>query len=212
MAQRVSELLGEAVNPWGYVLLFALTALEASAFIGLFVPGETALLFGGFLAYQGKLELPLVIAVTVIGGVLGDSAGYEIGRHLGDRMKRTRLGRKIGPDRWERARTYVRDKGGKAVLLGRFVGILRALVPAVAGDSRMPYSTFLLWNVIGALIWGPSVVIAGYIAGRSWHAIETYLTGGGLALFALLVVGFTTVHLVRKRRSAKANRSERQGR
>jgi len=204
MADRVTGLLGDAVNPWGYVLLFALTALEASAFVGLFVPGETALLLGGFLSYQGKLNLFLVIVVAVIGGILGDSAGYEIGRHLGDRMKRTWLGRKIGEDRWDRARTYVRKKGAKAVLLGRFVGILRALVPAVAGDSRMPYPKFLLWNVIGALVWGPSVVVAGYLAGRSWRALETYLSRGGFTLFALTVLGFVIVHLVRKRRSEKA--------
>jgi len=204
MADRVTGLLGDAVNPWGYVLLFALTALEASAFVGLFVPGETALLLGGFLSYQGKLNLFFVIVVTVIGGILGDSAGYEIGRHLGDWMKRTWLGRKIGEDRWDRARTYVRKRGAKAVLLGRFVGILRALVPAVAGDSRMPYPKFLLWNVIGALVWGPSVVVAGYLAGRSWRALETYLSRGGFTLFALTVLGFVIVHLVRKRRSEKA--------
>jgi membrane-associated protein len=203
MAEAVSQALGEAVNPWGYVLLFALTALEASAFIGLFVPGETALLLGGFLAYQGKLHLALVIVVTVVGGILGDSAGYEIGRHLGDRMKRTWFGRKIGEERWERARKYVREKGGRAILLGRFVGILRALVPAVAGDSRMPYSTFLLWNVIGALIWGPSVVVGGYLAGRSWRVIETYLSRGGLILFALLIVILVAMHFVRKRRDEK---------
>jgi membrane protein DedA with SNARE-associated domain len=204
MADRVTGLLGDAVNPWGYVLLFVLTALEASAFVGLFVPGETALLLGGFLSYQGKLNLFLVIVVTVIGGILGDSAGYEIGRHLGDRIRRTSLGRKIGEDRWDRARTYVRKKGAKAVLLGRFVGILRALVPAVAGDSRMPYPKFLLWNVIGALVWGPSVVVAGYLAGRSWRALETYLSRGGFTLFTLTVLGFVILHLVRKRRSEKA--------
>ena len=168
MATRVSDLLGEAVNPWGYILLFALTALEASAFIGLFVPGETALLLGGFLAYQGKLNLFVVIVVTVVGGVLGDSAGYEIGRHLGERMKRTWFGRKIGELRWERARQYVRDKGARAVLLGRFVGILRALVPAVAGDSRMPYSKFLLWNVVGAGLFGFGIVPTGI--GANWLA------------------------------------------
>jgi membrane protein DedA with SNARE-associated domain len=205
MAESVSSLLGDAVNPWGYVLLFALTALEASAFVGLFVPGETALLLGGFLAYQGKLNLGLVIAVTVVGGIIGDSAGYEIGRHLGERARRTWVGRKIGHERWERARMYVREKGGKAVLLGRFVGILRALVPAVAGDSRMPYSTFLLWNVIGALVWGPSVVVAGYLAGRSWRAIETYLSRGSLALLVLLILIAVALHFVRKRREAKAS-------
>jgi membrane protein DedA with SNARE-associated domain len=204
MAETISQALGDAVNPWGYVILFALTALEASAFVGLFVPGETALLLGGFLAYQGKLHLAVVIVVTVFGGILGDSAGYEIGRHLGERIRRTRFGRKIGEERWERARAYVRQKGGRAVLLGRFVGILRALVPAVAGDSRMPYSTFLLWNLIGALVWGPSVVVAGYLAGRSWRALETYLSRGGLALFILIILIVAVVHLVRKAREQRA--------
>ena len=82
------------------------------------------------------------------------------------------------------------------MLLGRFVGILRALVPAVAGDSRMPYPKFLLWNVIGALVWGPSVVVAGYLAGRSWRVIETYLSRGGLVLFALIIVVFVALHFV----------------
>jgi membrane protein DedA with SNARE-associated domain len=206
MAETVSEALGGAVEPWGYVLLFALTALEASAFVGLFVPGETALLLGGFLAYQGKLNLAAVIAITVVGGILGDSAGYELGRHLGDRIKRTWFGNRVGHERWERARAYVRDKGGRAVLLGRFVGILRALVPAVAGDSRMPYATFIVWNVIGALVWGPSVVVAGFLAGRSWRVFETYLSRGGFALLGLIVVIAAALHLVRKRRERREAR------
>ena len=89
------------------------------------------------------------------------------------------------------------------MLLGRFVGILRALVPAVAGDSRMPYSKFLLWNVVGAVIWGPSVVVAGYLAGRSWRVIETYLSRGGLALFVLIVLGFVAAHFLHKRRTER---------
>jgi membrane-associated protein len=92
------------------------------------------------------------------------------------------------------------------VLLGRFVGILRALVPAVAGDSRMPYSTFIVWNVVGALIWGPSVVVGGYVAGRSWRVIETYLSRGGLILLGLIVVICCVLYLVRKRREEREAR------
>jgi membrane-associated protein len=204
MADRVVDALGDAINPWGYVILFALTLLEASAFVGLFVPGETALLLAGFLAYQDKLRLPLVIVLVIVGGVLGDSAGYEIGRHLGDRVRGTWLGRKVGKRRWDRARDYVREKGGKAVLLGRFIGILRALVPAIAGDSRMPYPTFLAWNVAGALLWAPSVVVAGYIAGTSWRRIERWLGRASLILLAVVVVAFVAWHYVKKRREQRA--------
>ena len=82
---------------------------------------------------------------------------------------------------------------------------MEKLIITVAGDSRMPYSKFLLWNVIGAIVWGPSVVVAGYLAGRSWRVIETYLSRGGFALFALIVLGFVAAHLLRKRRREKAD-------
>ena len=198
--ERVAEALGEHLNPWGYVLLFLLTALEASAFVGLFIPGEAALLFAGFLAYDGRLELLPVIAIVIVGGVIGDSLGYELGRHLGWRLKRGRLGRLVGQERWDRGRAYIRMKGGRAVLLGRFFGLLRAVVPAVAGDARMPYRTFLALNVAGALIWAPSAVIAGYIAGSSYRTVEEHVGRASVALAPAAIAVFLVIHILHKRR------------
>ena len=109
------DLIGDHAEPWGYVAVFVVAALESSAFTGLAVPGETLLLFAGFLAWRGDLNVFLTIAMAFVGAVVGDSIGYEIGRHLGDSVRASRVGRWVGRDRWDRARTYLREKGGRAV-------------------------------------------------------------------------------------------------
>jgi len=201
--EHIVNELGGALVPWGYVLIFVLTALEASAFIGLVIPGETALLLAGYLVYQGDLDLVTVCVVAIVGAIVGDSIGYEIGRRYGDRLKGTRVGGLVGHDRWDRARAFVRRHGPVSVLLGRWVGVLRAIVPAVVGDARMPYPSFLFWNVLGAVVWVPVVVGAGYLAGSSYQRVEHDLGQGGLVVVALLVVaavGWLAARRVRRRR------------
>jgi undecaprenyl-diphosphatase len=199
--ESVVEGLGDAVNPWGYFLLFALTLLEASAFIGLLIPGETALLLAGVLAQQGKVSLPVCIACAVVGAILGDSLGYEIGRRLGPKMRSSSMGAKVGEARWTKAHDYLRKKGGRAIFLGRFVGVLRALVPAVAGDSRMRYGTFLMWNVLGAVIASPAVILAGYFAGSSYKRLESQLSYVSWILAGAVVL-YLLVKLVRHRQAS----------
>ena len=188
MIESLVNSLGDAINPWGYVLVFVLAMLEASAFIGLFVPGEVALLIAGALAQEGKLSLIVVMVCAVAGAIVGDSLGYEIGRHLGPRMRRGWLGRLVGQERWDKANEYVRKRGGRAVFFGRFVGFARALVPAIVGDSRMPYKKFLLWNVLGALCTSPLVVLAGYLAGSSYKKVEGQLTHASWILGGLVIL------------------------
>ena len=165
----VLDSLSSLAGPAAYLVVAALAALEASAFVGLFIPGELALLTGGYIAQQGHANLAIMMAVAAAGAIVGDSVGYEIGRHFGPTLQRSRLGRKVGEERWLRAEAYLEAKGGRAVFAGRFVGVLRALVPAVAGATRMPYRRFLVWNAAGALIWAPGTVLAGYAAGSSYR-------------------------------------------
>lgn len=209
---HVVDLVGRAAHPWGYVAVFLAVMLEASAFVGLVVPGETVLLAGGFLASQHKLNPWTVAVLGLCGAVIGDSIGYEIGRHFGERLQRTRLGRKVGDERWERARETLRSHGGKAVLIGRWVGVLRALVPAAAGDSRLPYRTFLLWNVIGALVWAPTVVIVGYVAGSSWEVVDRAVGWGSLAVVGVLVAAWLLLRRVHRSRHDDTERSPRTAR
>ncbi len=179
------DALARLATPWGYIAVGGLAALEASAFVGLFVPGEVALLIGGYLAHEGRAELGVMMVVAALGAVAGDSLGYEVGRHLGSRLRTGRLGQRIGEHRWERAEDYLEAKGGRAIFFGRFIGVLRALVPALAGAARMPYRRFLAWNAAGGLIWAPGMVLLGYLAGSSFRRVERYAGRAGLLLLAV---------------------------
>lgn len=182
------DTIGSLAGPAAYLVVALLAALEASAFVGLFVPGELAMLVGGYIAYQDKASLVPMIAAAIVGAIIGDSVGYEIGRHLGPSIRRSRLGRRVGEERWLRAEHYLAVKGGRAVFFGRFVGVLRALVPALAGASRMPYRKFLFWNALGAIIWASALVSAGFAAGSSYRRVEHYAGRAGLVLLVLVVM------------------------
>ena len=193
MIAGLLDRLADLASPWGYVIVGVLALLEAAAMVGLVVPGEAALLVGGFLASQGKAELPVMMLVGALGAIIGDSIGYEIGKHLGPSLKRSRLGRWVGEERWARAESYIAHHGGRAVFFGRFIGVLRALVPTIAGLSGMPYRTFLPWNAVGGLVWAPGFVLLGYAAGGSYHQVATWAGRASTVLLILFVLVVATV-------------------
>jgi membrane protein DedA with SNARE-associated domain len=180
----MSSLL-ELASPWAYLVVGALAAAEASAFVGLFIPGEAVMLFGGVLASQGRVDLRWMLLAACIGAVAGDSIGFEIGRRFGSRMEGSRLGRRVGRHRWERARAYVRRR---AVFFGRFVGVFRALVPAVAGTAGIPYRTFLLFNIAGGVTWASAFVLLGAAAGGSYRIVETWAGRASLVLGTIIAI------------------------
>ncbi|MDQ4096755.1 MAG: bifunctional DedA family/phosphatase PAP2 family protein, partial [Actinomycetota bacterium] len=190
-AGTVSDLLdslGSLAGPSAYLVVAILAALEASAFVGLFVPGELAMLVGGYIAFREQADLVTMMVFAAMGAVVGDSLGYELGRRLGPSIRGSRLGRRVGEERWARAEHYLATKGGRAVFFGRFIGVLRALVPALAGVSRMPYRRFLFWNALGGMIWAPSIVGLGYLAGRSYRRVEHYAGRVGLVLLVFFAL------------------------
>jgi len=184
-----------------YALIALLVGGEAAALVGIVLPGEVALLLGGVLASQGRVSLPVLLVVAVTAAVVGDSLGYEFGRHGGPALQRSRVGRFVGRERWARGEQFLERRGGPAVLLGRWVGVLRALVPSLAGMGRMPYRRFLLWNATGALVWAPAVVLAGYTAGAQYRRVESVFGRAGLLIAVAVVVGAgiaLLVHSVRR--------------
>lgn len=193
MIAGLLDRLAGLASPWGYVVVGVLALLEASALIGLLVPGEAALLVGGFLVSQGKASMGVMVAAAAAGAIVGDSIGYEIGRHVGPSLRRSRMGRWVGEERWQRAEAYLKRHGGRAVFFGRFIGVLRAMVPTIAGLSEMPYRTFLPWNAAGGLVWAPGFVFLGYVAGGSYHQVADW---AGRASTVLLVVGLLVVVVV----------------
>jgi undecaprenyl-diphosphatase len=135
------------------LVVLLLPALESSAFVGLILRGEIAVLLGGVLAFQHRVPLAAVMAVAVAGAPIGDAIGYAVGRRWGRRLLRGRIGGLVGAERLDRAETYLRERGGKAVSLGRWTAALRALIPGLAGMLGMPYRTFTVYNVVGGTVW-----------------------------------------------------------
>jgi membrane protein DedA with SNARE-associated domain len=191
--------LGGHLGAWFYVIAGGLACAEAAVMAGLVFPGETALLVAGFAAHQGWIALWPMVAVAVFSAAVGDSIGYEVGRRLGPGLRSSRLGRRVGADRWRRADDFLQRYGGRAVLLGRFTAVLRALMPGMAGMAAMPYlRTFLPWNAAGALIWGAGCVLLGYAFAASLATVANALTYVPLVLLA---VGVAVVVLrIRKKR------------
>lgn len=185
-------------------LVFLLPALEASAFVGVLVPGEIGVILGGVLANQHKLTLATVLIAGIAGAVIGDSIGYWVGQRYGEAILSKLPNRIIKPEHVQRAETTVRNYGGRAVFLGRFTAALRALVPGMAGMSRIGYGKFLAWNALGGALWASGFVVLGYLAGSQYKSIERYANYIGLGL--LLVIAAFLILRHRHHRAEQPSR------
>src|SRR6267143_2879265 len=162
-----------ALRGWtALAVVFALPALESSAFVGFVFPGEIGVLLGGVLAFEHRVSLPAVLAAAIAGAVIGDSVGYEVGKRWGRHLLERTVGRFVKRDHLDRAERYLATRGGKAVFFGRFTAALRVMIPGLAGMSGLEYRTFLAYNALGGTIWAGAVVFAGYAAGGSWRKVE----------------------------------------
>jgi membrane protein DedA with SNARE-associated domain len=174
-----------------YLIVGALVFAEDALFVGFVLPGETAAVLGGVAASRGQVELPVMIAVVVLAAILGDSVGYEVGHRYGARILQLRFLARHHR-RLADAQDLLARRGGGAVFLGRFVAFFRAVMPALAGTSHMPYRRFLPFNAVGGLVWGTGFVLLGYVAGNSYAQLEKSV---GRAL-ALVVLGIVLVGLI----------------
>ncbi len=190
-----------------YLVIGALTFAEAAAFVGFVLPGETAVILGGALAATHHLSLGPLLVLVVTAALVGDTVGYEVGKHAGPRLLSSRLLRRHGT-RIDSAREVLRRRGGPAVLVGRFTAFLRAVTPALAGLSRMPYRTFLLYNAAGAIVWGTGATLLGYFAGASYQRVAQTVGRGSAGLLVLLVLVGVVVWHRRKARGASCESSE----
>src|SRR5580698_1410967 len=169
-----------------YLVIAALVFGETAVFVGFVLPGEIAVVLGGVLANRGHLSLPLLILIVIVAAIAGPIVGYEIGRGMGDRRFAARgLSRVHGGV--TRARQVLRDRGGTAVLVGRFIAVVRALMPAAAGAAGVRYRTFTINNVLGAVIWGTVYSVLGYLAGSA-YAVVAGRIGDGLAIAIAAVI------------------------
>lgn len=189
---NVEELIkdvGEALGPWTYLLVGVMAFLETGAFVGLVVPGETTIIVGGVVAGQGEIDVVVLVGLVWACAVAGDLTSYAIGRRMGrDVMLKYGPKVKITRARLEQVERFYARHGGKAILLGRFIGLVRAVSPFIAGASRLPLGRFLPYDIIGCGLWGSAFVVLGYVFWRSFDRAAEIAGRGAFALATLIVV------------------------
>ncbi len=159
----------------GYLGFTAIVFFESGILLGIFLPGDSLLFAAGLLSAEGYLHIWLVVVLCVGAAIVGDSVGYWIGARAG-RMLFNR------PDSWLFKREYVarterfyEKHGARAVVIARFVPVVRTLAPVFAGIGRMPYRTFFTYNVAGAVAWGAGITLVGFTLGSAFPVLQEYL-------------------------------------
>lgn len=170
--------------------LFGVTLVvfaESGLFFGFFLPGDTLLFTAGFLASQGFMSLTSLLIGVFVAAVVGDSVGYSFGRFVGKALYERPDSRWFKRAHLERAKAFYDTYGALAVILGRFIPIVRTFVPIVAGTVTMPYRRFLGCNLVGAFLWAVGLTLFGYIFGSVVPNAEKYVTPIVLAIIIISV-------------------------
>jgi undecaprenyl-diphosphatase len=199
--EEIIQDLSEGLGSWTYLLVAALAFLETGAFVGLIAPGEFTVLLGGAVAGQGDISLPLILAITWLSAFLGDSVSFTLGSRLG-RGFLVRHGARfrITEERLEQVEAYFARHGGKTIVIGRFIGLVRALAPFIAGTSKMGYRAFWPYSVIGTGLWAATFIMIGYFASQSLDTVAEIVSRGLIwfGVFVGFVVGvIAAVHHLR---------------
>ena len=178
------ESLIHTILAFSYIGIFLIVFAETGLLAGFFLPGDSLLIAAGLLAASGELNLWGVMAAVVAGGILGCISGYFIGQRFGPAIFRNQHSRFFKPQYVSQAEAFFTQYGMQAVILARFVPIVRTLVPTLAGVSRMPLGIFTAYNVVGAVLWGVGLPALAYFFGRLIPNLDQYI---------LLIVGVILV-------------------
>ena len=197
---NVDERLVSIVNaagPWAYAVLFAIIFAETGLVVTPFLPGDSLLFAAGALGATGLMQLDLLVPVLIVAAVLGDAVNYSVGKRISHRFLNPAggevpglVGKMVKREHVEQAHAFFVKHGGKAVVLARFVPIVRTFLPFVAGGADMPYRTFAFYNVTGAVAWVGICTGAGYLFGNIPVVKENF------ELVVLGIVGVSVLPIV----------------
>jgi membrane-associated protein len=159
----------------GYIGLFAIIFAESGLLIGFFLPGDSLLFTAGFVASQGYLDIRLLAPLCFIAAITGDAVGYAFGHNVGRRLYERENSRLFRKEHLLQTEAFFAKHGGKAIILARFIPVVRTFTPIVAGMGAMRYARFTLFNVIGGLLWALGLSMAGFFLGSVIPDIDRYL-------------------------------------
>lgn len=197
--EEVLEDIAGTLGTWTYLLVGVLAFLETGAFVGLVAPGEAAVIVGGVVAGQGEIDIRLLIGLVWFAAFAGDSVSFYFGHRLG-REFMIKHGRRvmITEDRLVQVEKYMQEHGGKTILVGRFIGLVRALAPFIAGSSKMPYRRFMPYDIIGSGLWAIFFCSLGYIFSNNLSAVIEYAERGVLIFGWTIGTIVLIVYLIRR--------------
>jgi len=202
--QELLEELSDRLGAWTYLIVAVFAFAETGAFVGLVVPGETTMLLGGAVAGQGAINIYLLIAIAWFAAWLGDTTSFFLGRRLGREFvlkHGPRFG--ISHERFEKVEDYFGRHGGKTIFIGRWISLVRAFAPFIAGSSGMGYRAFVPYSILGTGLWASLHILIGYFFSKSIETAGHYAARGAAGLATLIAVIAGTVWVVRRLREEK---------
>jgi membrane-associated protein len=159
----------------GYIGLFLIIFAESGLFIGFFLPGDSLLFTAGFLASQDILDIKLLVLLLFFAAVFGDNVGYAFGKKIGQKIFYRPNSKFFNQQNLQRAHEFFEKYGKKAIVLARFVPVVRTFTPIVAGAAKMNYKHFFVYNVVGGLLWAIGLLLLGYFFGQIIPNADKYI-------------------------------------
>ncbi len=154
------------IKTLGLIGVFGVLFAESGLFFGFFLPGDSLLFTAGVLASQGLINYPILLLITFLAATLGDNVGYWFGQKVGVKLFEREDSRFFKKHHLLDAQKFYDKHGSKTIVLARFIPFVRTFAPIVAGAAKMPYATFLLFNVLGGLLWAVGIASLGFFLGN----------------------------------------------
>ncbi len=198
--KHLVELL-QQYGTWTYAILFLIIFCETGLVITPFLPGDSLLFAIGTLAAQGGLDIFLTFILLSIAAIIGDTVNYWIGYHIGPKVFASETSRWLNRKHLQRTHEFYEKYGGKTIIIARFMPIVRTFAPFVAGIGKMSYGKFVLYNVVGGIVWIGAFLIAGYWFGN----IEIVRQNFSLVIIAIIIISVmpAVIEYLRARRAAR---------
>lgn len=194
------ESITHAGGSLAIILVTLIVFAESGLLIGFFLPGDTLLFGAGLAASQGELSLPILIICVVTAAIVGDNVGYSIGRRMGHKVFTKKDGIIFRKEYIETAEKFYEKHGGKTIIIARFVPIVRTFAPVVAGASKMPRERFMIFNVVGGVIWGAGLTLLGYFVGNRIPGLDHYIEIVILGVVALSIL-LAAAHILKDKQT-----------
>lgn len=202
----MNELL-PLIEAAGYLGVFAIIFAESGLLFGVVFPGDTLLFAAGLLASKGYFDIEIILPVIFLGAVMGDSFGYWVGKKFGPRLFNREESFFFKKEYVTRAQIFFEKHGKKTIVLCRYIPIIRTLAPSLAGVGQMHYKTFLIYNVIGGLVWTLSIGLTGYFLGEHVTNIDKYILPIVLGIvvlsFAPVIKHYIEYRILKKKKDNK---------